>query len=334
MTEKLPKPEVNPEQEEQDGLERYYSEIVPDSICEANFKEWESHLQEELDKKYKSFEEKADAIKRAEEFIKTLPLFHGTDLDNLVNLTKTGSIKSNFISHKTGLKHESSGNTAHFDRENELDHFVYFFVGYPKNIGWEVQMFLKPELLDNPKVRVSLEDHGWGTTNRLVEARSRGLWPYKKGYNSPSSEPESTFEIQKSQIWRGPDFQRLLPLMLALSYDNPEEFHKETPVPSNLIPEGHLPILDDEYRPIPYFPKFEVRIPSSVATSDVLLVVYDRGFEYLALDEKVKRIEKEMEHRAFDTLRIPPGLTPEKREEIIREAVIKRMSKKTTDEKD
>ena len=241
-----PKPEIkNPEQEEREGLERYYSEIVPDSVCEVNFQEWEAHLQKELDAKYKSSEEKADAIKRAEEFIKTLPLFHGTDLDNLVSLTKTGVLRSNFISHETGLKHESSGNTAQFDREHELDHFVYFFVGYPKNTGWEVQIFLKPELLNNPKTRVALEDHGWGTTNRLLEARSRGLWPKREGLTSASSEPESTFEIQKSQIWKGPDFQRLLPLMLALSYDNPEEFHKETPVPSSLIPEGHLPILDD-----------------------------------------------------------------------------------------
>ena len=189
-------------------------------------------------------------------------------------------------------------------------------------------MFLKPKLLDNPRTRVSLEDHGWGTIQRLLEARSRGMWPKAKGSKEASSGPEDAFEIQKSQIWKGPDFQKLLPLMLALSYDNPEEFHKETSVPGNLIPAGHLPIIDDEYRPIPFFPKFEVRVPGLVVASDVVLVVYDRDFEYLAPNEKIKRIEQEMDHMAFDTLRIPPGVTPEKRAEIVREAVTKRISEK------
>ena len=323
-----PKPEIkNPEQEEREGLERYYSEIVPDSVCEVNFQEWEAHLQKELDAKYKSSEEKADAIKRAEEFIKTLPLFHGTDLDNLVSLTKTGVLRSNFISHETGLKHESSGNTAQFDREHELDHFVYFFVGYPRNTGWKVQIFLKPELLDNSRTRVSLEDHGWGTIQRLLEARSRGMWPKAKGSKEVSSGPEDAFEIQKSQIWKGPDFLKLLPLMLALSYDNPEEFNKEKPVPSDLIPEGHLPIINDEYRPIPYFPKFEIRVPGFVDISDVILVAYEVDFEYLSNDAKIKSIEQDMDHMAFDTLRIPPGVTPEKRVEIIKDAVTRRISR-------
>lgn len=328
-----PKPEIkNPEQEERAGLDRYYSEIVPDSVCEANFEVWEAHILKELASKYPSEQERQEAIKRAGEFIKNLPLFHGTDLDNLVSLTKTGKLRSNFISRETDLMHKNSGNTAHFDRENELDHFVYFFVGYPKNTDWEVQMFLRQEVLNNPKTRVSLEDHGWGTSNRLVETRSNGLWPYKKGYDSPSSEPEETFEIQKSQIWRGPDFQKLFPLMLALAYDNPEEFLKEAPVPKNLIPEGHLPVIEQydfesESYKSSYFPKFEVRVPDSVDTSDVVLVVYDRDFEYLSTNEKIKRVEEDMDHMAFDTLRIPPGVTPEKRAEIVKGAVIKRISK-------
>lgn len=327
-----PRPEtIYTEQEEQKGLERYYSEIVPDSLCEANFEVWEAHLLKGLSIKYPSEQERIEAVKRAEEFIKTLPLFHGTDLENLASLTKTGKLRSNYISRETDLIHKNSGNTAHFDRENELDHFVYFFVGYPKNTGWEVQMFLKQAVLDNPKTRVSLEDHGWGTSTRLVEARSKGLWPYKEGLKSPSSESEETFEIQKSQIWKGPDFQKLLPLILALAYDNPEEFLEQTPVPKNLIPEGHLPVIENydfesESYKSSYFPKFEVRVPDSVDTSDVVLVVYDRDFEYLTTNEKIKRVEEDMNHMAFDTLRIPPGVTPEKRGQIIQEAVSKRLS--------
>ena len=44
---------LDPEKEERDGLNRYYSEIVPDSICEDNFQEWEAHLLKELEAKYK-----------------------------------------------------------------------------------------------------------------------------------------------------------------------------------------------------------------------------------------------------------------------------------------
>ena len=315
----------SPEQEEAIGLERYYSEIVPDSLCENNFVEWNAHLLRELAIKYPLENEREETIERAAKFAKTLPLFHGTNLENLVSISKTRKLRSNFICRGSNLNYPYSGNTTDIDRANELDHFVYLFLGYPVT-EFPVEIFFRQDLLNNPKVRVALEDYGWGTTHRLAAARDQNMWPKQEGWTMASASPEEAFEIQKSQIWKGPDFQKLLPLMLALAYENPEDFNHRRPFSKNVIPDGHLPVVErwdskNNFSGNTFFPKFEIRVPDSVDVSDNALIVYSRGFEFTGPDKKLSKIEEDMLHAGLKVFKIPPT-PPKAREEIIRNGVL------------
>ena len=121
--------------------------------------------------------------------------------------------KENAVEDKTYL-----GNTNSDDRELGRDHFVYFSYGKGEYLSSDsshesLTLLFHPKILQYENVIVGLEDP-------LIIGNSYFSSEEHPGVRSA----QVGWEEYKKQVWRGKDFSEIFPLMVALSYENPQEY--------------------------------------------------------------------------------------------------------------
>ena len=255
--------------EETDGLKRFYNEIAPSEKLDDNFRRWSEHLAERLAQKYPDQKQREAAMQEAGLFASELPVRHSTIYEN-ISKSSVPYISSEFMLSKLSSADSSfKTGTLPMDRSYELDHFVYCSLGIEdtteeraeivsmsqgKNISHDTQFFIKNRILKDNNTLVALEDYASHGAQRL--------WTQEN-----LDKNSDAFDFHLQQIWRGNDFTKLFPMILAYAYDNPSDFNERKPFPLDLVPDK-LPRLTDRRNNI-CFPDFEVRIPSRINPSDI-----------------------------------------------------------------
>lgn len=288
--------------EEAEGLRRFFREIITPEILEENFIRWQAHLENLLREKYPEEGDRRLILRLATEYVARVPVRHGTSYKSLRS-SQLPNISSDFMVRGLGHYGEGVGNTTSFDRQHELDHFVYGFLGTEtgyRRKGWDTQVYLKNSILHDEQTLVALEDFG-DTIHRLVIQEYKG--------NATHAGPTEAFDVHLKQLWKGNDFVQLFPLMLAYAYDNPEDFDLQKPFPLDFVPDG-LPrlIKINDYSVESDFPRFEVRIPQTVVPEDIMAFCVDES----AITEK---------HLEKNVIVVPTILSGKERQEFVKERI-------------
>lgn len=296
--------------EEKLGLDKFYAEFNQE-LLDNNYEMWNSHLESELRELFPDEEQREQAISKAKEFAQFLPLEHGAALEPAYRIIESGKLQSNFQVSKQGSRARWSGNSVDWDQEHERDHFVYLQYGKLSSYFWPndegigsrpLGIITNPSTLSKPGSLVTLEDP-LGLRSKLKDRSN-----------------ENAFKEHKKQTWRGTDFQKIFPLMLAISFDNPNEYFSKKGFLNRIYPEDLKHAYDQRITTKDrYNPEIEVMIPSEITPDEIMFMTYFGDFEFNK-ESELHELKNKLSQSNFKTLEIKPGQKPQATELIYNKA--------------
>lgn len=262
--------------------EKRIDELTPE-LLSYNFRTWKERLQKDLEIKFHDIENRDEALSKAKEFVKHLPLYNCmrlggvsffVDNPSLLN-TKELRLKAKNISDI------SASGTNNDDIEYGRDEFIFLKYGHAMFAGNDrLAVGVSPSVLDRSGTLVTLEDLS------LIRFRVK-----EQNKNISSLSWENACEQQKKEIWSGIDFRELFPYFITLSFNDPQEYYSKP-----LKPEFFEILRDSSISTRDRIASFEIMVPGRIEMDEILFfgVGSESGFypQIKGLEQLEQRLNK------------------------------------------